>query len=99
MRKTKIKVARIEAATDNRPDAQVCVTFQVDCGGVTFQVPVRLSGSDYDDTEMVRVARNTLHRTFVELASRTEDWNLSAKDLQQLSGMNLRRKQTSRRPS
>ena len=59
-------MARIEAATGRE---EVCITFQIQRGEVSFQVPIRLSVSDYDDTEMVQAARNTLHRTFVELAS------------------------------
>jgi len=41
---------------------------------------------------MVKAARDILHRTFVELAAQSLDWKLSAKDLQQLSRMNLRAK-------
>ena len=85
--KFKIKVARIEAAAGSRT---VCITFQIERGAVHFQVPIRLSISDYDDTEMVRAARSTLHRAFVELAAQSQDWKLSAKDMQQLSGMSLR---------
>jgi hypothetical protein len=92
MRKAKIKVGRIEAARGHRADSQVCITFQIDCGAVSFQVPIHLSRSDYDDTEMVKAARDILHRTFVELAAQSMDWKLSAKDLQQLAGMNLRAK-------
>jgi hypothetical protein len=87
MRKSKIKVARIEAAAGSRT---VCITFQIERGAVRFQVPIRLSVSDYDDTEMVQAARSTLHRTFVELAAQSQDWRLSAKDMQQLSSMSLR---------
>jgi hypothetical protein len=85
--KFKIKVARIEAVAGSRT---VCITFQIERGAVSFQVPIRLSVSDYDDTEMVQAARSTLHRAFVELAAQSRDWKLSAKDLQQLSGMSLR---------
>ena len=85
--KFKIKVARIEAAAGSRT---VCITFQIERGAVHFQVPIRLSISDYDDTEMVRAARSTLHRAFVELAAQSQDWKLSAKDMQQLSSMSLR---------
>ena len=89
MSKFKIKVARIEAAAGSRA---VCITFQIDRGAVTFQVPIRLSADAYDDTELVKAARSTLHRTFVELAAQSRDWKLSAKDLRQLSGMSLRPK-------
>lgn len=90
MRKFKIKMARIETASGRHANSQVCITFQIDRGTVTFQVPIHLKGSDYDDTEIVQAARNTLHRTFVELAAQTRDWNLSAKELRLLSGMSLR---------
>jgi hypothetical protein len=90
MRKFKIKMARIEATSGRRARAQVCITFQIDHGNVNFQVPIRLSGSDYDDTEVVQVARSTLHRIFVELAAQTQQWSLSEKELRSLSGMNLR---------
>ena len=89
MNKFKIKMARIEAASD-RTDTQVCITFQIHRGTVDFPVSIRLNGSDYDDTEIVKAARNILHRTFVELAAQTRHWSLSATELQALSGMNLR---------
>ena len=82
--------ARIEAASDSQADTRVCITFQIDRGTVNFRVPILLNISDYDDTEMVQAARSTLHRTFVELAAQTRDWNLSAEELRLLSGMSLR---------
>jgi hypothetical protein len=87
MSKFKIKVARIEAAAGSRT---VCITFQIERGAMRFQVPIRLNVRDYDDTEMVQAARSTLHRAFVELAAQSQDWKLSAKDMQQLSSMSLR---------
>jgi hypothetical protein len=92
MSKFKIKVARIEAGTGSRAVSQVCVTFQINHGSVSFQVPIRLKVSDYDDTEMVQAARSALHRVFVELAAQTLHWKLSAKELGLLSGMSLRAK-------
>jgi hypothetical protein len=89
MSKFKIKMARIEAVAGSRA---VCITFQIGRGAVSFQVPIHVSANDYDDTEMVEAARNTLHRNFVELAAQSRDWKLSAKDLRQLSGMSLRPK-------
>lgn len=90
MNKFKIKVARIETGTGSRADSQVCITFSIDRGTASFKVPIRLSVRDYDDTEMVQVARSALHRTFVELAAQTLHSKLSAKELRLLSGMNLR---------
>jgi hypothetical protein len=86
MSKFKIKMARIEASEDSK----VCITFQINRGAVSFQVPIRLNVSDYDDTEMVQAARNALHRTFVDLAAQTEAWKLAGGELQLLSRMNSR---------
>jgi hypothetical protein len=93
MRKFKIKVARIET-TGRRAgqDGLVRVVFQVDREPISLQFPVFLSIGDFDDTEMVQVARNALHRTFVELASQSQKWKLTANDLKQLSSMSLRPK-------
>jgi hypothetical protein len=92
MSKFKIKVARIETGTGSRADPHVCATFQIKRAEVSFQVPIRLSVSDYDDTEMVQAARSALHRTFAELAAQSRDWSLSATDLRKLSRMSLRPK-------
>jgi hypothetical protein len=51
-----------------------------------------LSIKDFDDTEMIRAARSALHRMFVELASQSQNWKLTAKDLRQLSSMSARPK-------
>jgi hypothetical protein len=45
---------------------------------------------DFDDTEMVEAARDALHSTFAELTAQTENWRLTAKDLQKLSNISLR---------
>jgi len=92
MSKFKIKMARIELASGRQADPQVCITFQIDRGTTNFHVPILLRVGDYDDTEMAQVARNTLHRIFVELAAQTRDWELSAKELRRLSGMNIRKR-------
>jgi hypothetical protein len=70
----------------------ICITFQIDRMTVHFQLPLRLNVNDYDDTEMLKVALSTLHRTFIELAAQTRHWSLSAKELRLLSSMSLRAK-------
>lgn len=93
MSKVRIKVARIETTGRRRKQGrQVCVTFQINRGLTSFQVPIILNISDFDDTEMVQAARNALHRTFAELASQSQKWKLTASDLKQLSSMSLRPK-------
>jgi hypothetical protein len=89
MSRFKIKVARIEAVRGSRA---VSVTFQIDRRAVSFQVPIHLDVTDYDDTEMVQSARSILHRTFAELAAQSQDWKLSPKDLKLLSSMSRRAK-------
>jgi hypothetical protein len=92
MSKFKITVTRIEVDARGKQDEQVRITFQIDRAPISFQVPILLSIRDFDDTEMVRAARNALHRTFVELAAQSQRWKLTSKDLRQLSSMSLRPK-------
>ena len=92
MSKFEIAVARIEVAARGEQDAQVRITFQIDRAPISFQVPILLSIRDFDDTEVVRAARNALHRTFVELAAQSQRWKLTSEDLRQLSSMSLRPK-------
>jgi hypothetical protein len=86
----RITVARIETAARRELKEHVRVTFQVEREPISFQIPVFLSSHDFDDTEMIRVARNTLHRTFTELAAASENWELTPAELQGLSDLNVR---------
>jgi hypothetical protein len=88
--KFRITVARIEIAARIGPKERVCVTFQVERAPISFQIPVLLSARDFDDTEMIRVARNALHRTFMELAATSVDWELTPAELRRLSNLNVR---------
>ena len=90
MQEFKIKVWRIEAVTANTTDDQVCVTFEFKRGPTMFRIPITLKAKDFDDTEMIQVARNELHRLFVELAEQTDKWTLTAEDIRKLSGISLR---------
>jgi hypothetical protein len=91
MSKFKITVARIEVDARGKQDG-LRITFRVDRGPISFQVPILLSIRDFDDTEMVQAARSALHQTFVELAAQSQKWKLTSKDLRQLSSINLRPK-------
>lgn len=90
MNEFKIKVARIEAVTRDAKGGQVRITFQVERGPSIFHVPILLKMRDFDDTEMVQVARNALHQMFVELSAQTEKWQLTVDDLRQLSSISSR---------
>jgi hypothetical protein len=90
MNKFKIKVARIETTGQHAQERHVCVTFQLDRRPISFQVPVHLRLEDFDDTEMVQVAKNALHRIFAELSSQSQKWRLTANDVKRLSGLSMR---------
>jgi hypothetical protein len=92
MSKFKIKVLRIERTAGGGTAPQVCITFQIERGEIGFQMPICLGLSEYDDTEMVQVARDILNRTFSELAAQTLDWRLSGEEVGRLSRMNVRPK-------
>jgi hypothetical protein len=86
----KITVARIETAARGAPDKEICVTFQVERAPISFQIPIFLNTHDFDDTEMIQVARNILYRTFMQLAAESRDWKLTTAEMQRLSRLNLR---------
>jgi hypothetical protein len=88
----KIKVARIEAAAPSSKGDRVRITFQVEREPLVFQIPILLEMKEFDDTEMIQVAKNELHRTFDELKIQTEKWTLSVDDVQRLSNISLRPK-------
>ena len=54
----RITVARIETAARSELEEHVCVTFQVERAPISFQIAVLLSVQEFDDTEMILVARN-----------------------------------------
>ena len=90
MTEYKITVARIETAARGARDKKICVTFQVERAPISFQIPIFLNTHDFDDTEMIQVARNILHRTFMQLAAESRDWKLTTAEMQRLSELNLR---------
>jgi hypothetical protein len=91
----KITVARIETATRGEQDKDICITFQVERPPSSFQIPIFLNTHEFDDTEVIQVARNSLHRAFMQLAAESRDWKLTAADLQRLSNLNSRPKKLS----
>src|SRR6202023_2463867 len=89
----KITVARIETDARDARDAQdkeICVTFQVERAPISFQIPIFLNTHDVDDTEMIQVARNILHRIFMQLVAESRDWKLTTAEMQRLSKLNVR---------
>jgi hypothetical protein len=68
----KITIARIETDARDAQDKEICVTFQVERAPISFQIPIFLNTHEFDDTEMIQVARNILHRTFMQLAAESQ---------------------------
>jgi hypothetical protein len=90
MSKFNIAVARIEVVAREGKSSQVRVTFQIAREPLRFQVPVFVNMEDFDDTEMLQAARNELYRLLIELAAQTQDWELTAQELAQLSNLSSR---------
>jgi hypothetical protein len=70
----KIKVARIEMIPPNESGEDVRLTFQFEGGQTTFTLPIFLKSREFDDTEIVKVARSKLHDVFSQLSSQCENW-------------------------
>ena len=85
MTEYKITVARIETDARDAQDKEICVTFQVERAPISFQIPIFLNAHDFDDTEMIQVARNILHRIFMQLAAESRDWKLTTAEMERLS--------------
>ena len=77
----KITVARIETDARDAQDKEICVTFQIERAPISFQIPIFLKTHDFDDTEMIQVARNILHRIFTQLAAESRDWKLTTAEM------------------
>jgi hypothetical protein len=90
MSEFKIKLARIEVFEEGEQGKQVCAVFQIERGPIGFHIPIYLQGRDFDDTEAVQAARNSLYRVFAVLADQSKVWELSPAELERLSKMNLR---------
>jgi hypothetical protein len=85
-----ISVSRIETAGRVGKNTEVCVTFTFERGPIVFQMPIFLQHADFDDTEMIKVARSILHNIFAQLAVQCETWKLTSAELEELKNLNLR---------
>jgi hypothetical protein len=65
----KIRVARLEMIPPNERGEDVSLTFQFASHQTTFTLPIFLNSSEFDDTEIVKVARSKLHGVFLQLCS------------------------------
>src|ERR1700754_3902571 len=85
-----ISLSRIETVGRVGKNTEVCVTFTFERSPIVFQVPIFLEHADFDDTEMIKVARSILHNIFAQLAVQCETWKLTSAQLAELKILNLR---------
>jgi hypothetical protein len=89
-RKFKITVARIERTTASAGGEDVRLTFRFERGPIRFELPLLFNSQDFDDTEIVQVARSRLSEIFGQLVVQSENWKLSDKALAALAELNMR---------
>jgi len=87
--KYKISLARLEVIAPTA-DRLVRATFSMKCQQTSFELPIILEMKDFDDTEIIQAARDTLHRIFAELAAESKQWKLTLQERKMLSNDNLR---------
>ena len=90
MSEFKVTLARIEVVDEGEQGKQIRAVFHIERDVISFNVPIYLRARDFDNSEMVQAARNSLHRMFVEPANQSKVWELSPAELERLSNMNLR---------
>jgi hypothetical protein len=90
MNRFEIKVSRIETISPNERGEDVRLTFQFESHQTSFILPIFLNSSEFDDTEMVKVARSRLYGVFQQLRSQCQDWRLSDDERRELASTNVR---------
>ena len=89
MAKAQFSLARLEVIAPVS-DRLVRATFRIKCQQTSFDLPIILEMKDFDDTEIVQAARDTLHRVFAELSAESKQWKLTPRERKMLSNQNLR---------
>ena len=86
----KIGVARIEMISPNERGMDIRLTFQFEGDQTSFALPIFLNSCEFDDTEIVKVARGKLHHVFWQLCSQCENWRLTEEECRELARINVR---------
>lgn len=86
----KIRVGRLEMISPNREGEDICLTFHFDDGQTEFAIPIFLRSHEFDDTEIVKVARSRLHDVFGQLCRQCADWQLTTEQRDDLVSINVR---------
>lgn len=85
-----VRVARIEMIKPNERGDDICLTFHFEGDETGFTLPIFLNSREFDDTEIVKVARSKLHDVFLQLSSQCENWQLSENERRELAMINAR---------
>jgi hypothetical protein len=86
----KIKIARIEMVSPNERGQDVRLAFQFESGQISFSLPVFVNSREFDDTEVVEVARSKLYDIFRQLCSQCKGWRLSDDEHRELARISAR---------
>jgi hypothetical protein len=89
--KFKIQLARIEVIPGTAPAKAVMLTFRFERREVRFEIPITLESDEFDDTELVQVARARLSEVFRQLAAQSAEWKLTPHAVATLAKLNRRR--------
>ncbi|RZN31237.1 hypothetical protein [Bradyrhizobium sp. Leo121] len=90
MDKFKIKIARIEMVSPTERGEDVRLAFQFESGQIRFSLPVFVNSREFDDTEVVEVARSKLYDIFRQLCGQCKGWRLSDDERRKLARINTR---------
>jgi hypothetical protein len=74
MDKFNIRLARVEMISPNERGEDIRLTFRFDSHQTSFTLPIFMSSCEYDDTEIVEVARSRLHDVLWQLYTQCADW-------------------------
>jgi hypothetical protein len=85
-----IKVARIEKIPVSGVGGDVRLTFRFERDPIGFDLAIIMRSRDFDDTEVVQVARSQLSEIFGQLAAQSAKWTLSEDALSALAKLNRR---------
>ena len=86
----KIKITRIEMISPNERGEDVSLKFQFEGRQTTFTLPIFLNSREFDDTEVVKIARSKLYDVFWQLCSQCKNWQLTDEERRELASINER---------
>jgi hypothetical protein len=85
-----VTVARVERISPIEGGEDIRLIFQIEYHQTSFNLPIFMNSSEFDDTEIVKVARSKLHALFSQLLSQCDHWGLTDAECQELAKINRR---------